>query len=62
MPNNLRRYSVLKEVECELPLFKCGLHREQYTEGDKSSSTGVKPDKLHHSQTVEINLTINKSC
>lgn len=65
IPNNLCRYSALKEVEHNSPFLKCEirivtfLRRVQYGKGEKGSSfTMEKPEDHHLSQMIKSTSTV----
>lgn len=66
---NLRRYSVLREMEHNSPLLKCRLHahmtsfqRVQYGKGeDKNNFTVEEPGKHYPSQVTKATINSDKS-
>lgn len=68
-PNNLCKYSALKEREYNSPFLMSHLHilisfqRVQYEKGEKiKPDFTLEPDKQYVSQVIKVNININKSC
>lgn len=47
IPNNLHRNSVLKDVECNSPLLKCGLRTMTYFQGNSMKEKKGKTRDLY---------------